>query len=117
MTRTLYARGTIGADEWTIYRADPDDPDLATDRDGDSPHEGVTLFNERTILVRNDLPAKAVPGVIAHELVHAALFSHGLRTSLRLSSAREEAIAQGVGSGVAQFMTGAGLWKQRRAAR
>lgn len=117
MTRVLYTRGMIGADEWTVYKADPDDPDLASEREGDGPHEGITLFAQRAILIRNDLPAKSVPGVLGHEVGHAIEHSLGLAVPLRLNEQRGEIAAQGYGGGFAQFMVSAGMWKGRRVQR
>jgi hypothetical protein len=117
MPRQLYTRGTIGADTWTVYKADPDDPELQTERPGDAPHEGITLFSQRIILIRNDLPANAFFGALGHEAGHAAEHSLGLAASLRLNEQRGEIAAQGYGGGIVQFLKSAGMLKGVRVAR
>lgn len=115
--RTLYTRATIGADTWTVYRTDPDDPELQTERPGDAPHEGITLFSQRIILIRNDLPAKAFFGALGHEAGHAVEHSLGLAVPLRLNEPRGEIAAQGYGGGLVQFFMSAGMLKGVRVPR
>lgn len=102
MSRILWCSITLGAETWPVYLTSPDDTAWA---DMDGPAEACTDKTAREIHVRSDLPARARRGALAHEIVHAALFSAGLDSAARACSAkREEALAYGLGSALAHLL-------------
>jgi hypothetical protein len=117
MTRTLWFRTSIGASEWSVYLADPSDPDLASAHEDESPNEGAAFSDRCIILINRSLPRKRWAEVLMHEVMHGAFHVSGTKHSLRLSEHREEQIILGLAPMLTQALIGARMLKMPRKPR
>lgn len=117
MSRQHWLTFPIGSAEYRVYLADADDHLLKPVDACDAACEGATDHETSTIVVRRDLPAKRLPEVLVHELLHAVAHISGIAITMRWKLTREEQVVHAMAPMLSQALIGAGLWKQRRAAR
>lgn len=92
MARRLWFKLPIGASQWSVFVADPDDPDLQDPSNPEGWYEGRSLYDECVILVCSGVHRTRRPEVLVHEMLHAVSHVLGLQESLRMSERREEQI-------------------------
>lgn len=112
--RILWFRTSIGASEWSVYLADPSDPDIAPSSPDETADEGAAFADRCLVLINSSLPRKRWPEVLMHELMHCAFHVSGTKHSLRLSEHREEQLILGLAPMLTQALSSAKMLKLPR---
>jgi hypothetical protein len=110
MNRQHWLTLPMGSEEINVYLVTDDDPGIASDNDEEGPLEGCTI-DGTTILIRRSLSRTRWPGILVHELTHAASHVSGLSVTMRWRLSTEERVVHALAPMLAHALVGGGLWK------